>query len=414
MSSWRSSNPQLKELIEQATSSAEKITSSPDIIREDVFALVDYVNKDPLGPKECIRILLKQLSNKNPRIVFQTIGVIDTCVNNCGKRFHIELSCREFDTEVRKLLNRANTLPPLVAQALLAFIKKWGESKEFTGDSQLSLIPTLYRQLKKEGVPFPDTETTESRPPPVSNDPNFVSSNQEQEDIAKAIELSLRETSRRPSSSSTGNNSYSYSSRDDNRSTASSGTSMYPSFDSLKHSGAVNGNTSNTSSSGPRKSVSSYQVRALYDFEAAEDNELTFKAGEIVVVLDDSDANWWKGSNHRGEGLFPANFVTSDLTEDDEELTGRSPRGKSGKSVQFNEEVSVRKVEKEEAEVPITIDVEKIDKLIHLLHVADPTDDRPDSDELITLEGKFFSTQVALAQSNSLFFPSSRLQNNAV
>ncbi|KAB0393834.1 hypothetical protein E2I00_019910 [Balaenoptera physalus] len=50
-------------------------------------------------------------------------------------------------------------------------------------------------------------------------------------------------------------------------------------------------------------------ARALYDFEALEDDELGFHCGEVVEVLDSSNPSWWTGRLHHKLGLFPADYV---------------------------------------------------------------------------------------------------------
>jgi hypothetical protein len=50
---------------------------------------------------------------------------------------------------------------------------------------------------------------------------------------------------------------------------------------------------------------------AEYDYEASEDNELTFAEGQKIVNIQMIDEDWWLGELENGEkGLFPSNYVS--------------------------------------------------------------------------------------------------------
>lgn len=320
-----------------------------------IMDVCDKVTNGAVNAKECLKVIVKRLNHTDPHVVMQAITLLDACVSNCGKQFHLEVASREFETEFKKLLLKSQ---PKVNTRLKLCLKKWAEA-EFKADPQLNLIPSLYQKLRSEGHEFNDPAVTPKREVPLSKDPNVVSSQQEEEDIAKAIELSLKENKSGASSSQ--------SPKMASGGSAPAASSLYPT--------ALLATVPVTE---PRK------VRALYDFEAAEDNELTFQAGEIIMVLDDSDPNWWKGKNQRGEGLFPSNFVTTDM--DAEPEGAASAVGKSKKNVQFSDEQKKEDEKDAGNEQVVDINEEKIDRLLHLLHEADPEDPSTDSEEMLQLE----------------------------
>ncbi|KAI9884479.1 MAG: protein phosphatase 2A regulatory subunit cdc55 [Watsoniomyces obsoletus] len=51
---------------------------------------------------------------------------------------------------------------------------------------------------------------------------------------------------------------------------------------------------------------------ALYDYEAAEPNELSFNEGAKITGIEFPDEDWWFGHHGGHEGLFPANYVQLD------------------------------------------------------------------------------------------------------
>ncbi|XP_014679002.1 PREDICTED: protein enhancer of sevenless 2B-like [Priapulus caudatus] len=51
---------------------------------------------------------------------------------------------------------------------------------------------------------------------------------------------------------------------------------------------------------------------ANFDFDAQEQDEMSFKKGEVISVTDRSDHNWWRGyiGSQERHGLFPSNYVS--------------------------------------------------------------------------------------------------------
>lgn len=312
---------------------------------------------------------MRRLGHTDPHVVIQAITLLDALVSNCGKPFHLEVASREFENEFCRLMKKHQ---PTVAQRMAGLLKKWSEG-EFKTDPSLSLIPSLCARLKQEGVSFsaPEGQAVVKAEPVLSKDPNVVSSQQEMDDIAKAIELSLKESPMKHAAASSATK------------TTSSSFSLYPTT-------SLSTATSNSTPAGGASSSSTAhearKVRALYDFEAAEDNELSFVAGDLIHVTDDSDPNWWKGYNQRDEGLFPASFVTADLSVEPESLRLDLNNKSNKKFVQFaddvKDEVEVRRGEEQVVE----INEEKLDRLLHLLHEANPEDPAQDTQEMLSLE----------------------------
>ncbi|ENN73114.1 hypothetical protein HUJ04_008684 [Dendroctonus ponderosae] len=54
-----------------------------------------------------------------------------------------------------------------------------------------------------------------------------------------------------------------------------------------------------------------YKARALYDYQAADDTEISFDPGDFITNIEKVDEGWWQGLAPDGitYGLFPANYV---------------------------------------------------------------------------------------------------------
>jgi len=287
-----------------------------------ILSICDKARASSKNGKDCLSAITKKLGHRVPRVALQALVVLDACVSNSGKEFQKLVSSQDFINELRPLVSRAD----LVGEKVRGLIKKW--SKEFENEAELSLIVSFYHYLRSAGAHFPAEEGEKRRP--VNTNPDAVDSQREADEIAMAIQMSLNEEKQKE--------------KQKQEQKQPETPSLY--YSTLQNSGPSGGR----------------QAKALYDFEAAEDNELTFKTGDIITLIETSDANWWEGELNGKTGLFPSNFV-----EAIENTTNNAGSAEPQKKDDQNERVVVK------------VDEKLLDSTLYAVESVDPTieDDEP-------------------------------------
>ena len=58
----------------------------------------------------------------------------------------------------------------------------------------------------------------------------------------------------------------------------------------------------------------SITATAVYDFEAFEENMISFKKNDRITDIKAYTGGWWHGKCHGKSGTFPANLVVLDMS----------------------------------------------------------------------------------------------------
>ncbi|XP_063363254.1 TOM1-like protein 2 [Cydia amplana] len=121
--------------------------------------ICDIINSTADGPKDAIKAIRKRLTQsagKNYTVVMYTLTVLESCVKNCSKSFHVLVCNKEFISELVKLIGPKNDPPTVVQEKVLSLIQCWADA--FSSQPELQGVGQVYNELRTKGVEFPMTD----------------------------------------------------------------------------------------------------------------------------------------------------------------------------------------------------------------------------------------------------------------
>lgn len=256
-----------------------------------ILDVCDTISKDPeKNSKDAINFIRSRLSTRDANTLFRTLSLIVAIAENCGSRLQQEIASTSFlqDSVLSKLSDKKvhKQVKVRIAEVIAHL------NMTFENDPSLRPIQDALQTVKAKYPQF--CKGAPSKPAKTAI-PGKIKEQEEQE-LERALQLSVQEYEREQTVR--------------NISIKNDVADMPQENHEKLQKDRVE----------PMTIANVKKVRALYDLISYEPDELSFKKGDIIIVVESVYRDWWRGALPNGKiGIFPLNYVTPVVSKTPEE-----------------------------------------------------------------------------------------------
>ncbi|KAI7807536.1 ADP-ribosylation factor-binding protein GGA1 [Triplophysa rosa] len=158
---------------------------------ESIQLFCDQLSNEPDGPQLATRLLAHKIQSPQEWEAMQALMVLETCMKNCGKKFHNEVGKFRFLNELIKVVSPkylGSRAPEPVKKKVLEMMYNWTVILP-----EETKISDAYHMLKKQGIVKQDPDFPDDKPlvPPLPRPTNAIF---EDEEKSKTLSRLLNST----------------------------------------------------------------------------------------------------------------------------------------------------------------------------------------------------------------------------
>uniref|UniRef100_A0A8D0DH25 Golgi-associated, gamma adaptin ear containing, ARF binding protein 1 n=1 Tax=Sander lucioperca TaxID=283035 RepID=A0A8D0DH25_SANLU len=151
---------------------------------DNIKGFFDQLNNEPDGPQLATRLLAHKIQSPQEWEAMQALMVLETCMKNCGKRFHSEVGKFRFLNELIKVVSPkylGTRAPEPVKKKVLEIMYSW--TVRLPGETK---IADAYQMLKKQGIVKLDPVLPDDKPlpPPPPRAKNVIFEDEEKSKVS--------------------------------------------------------------------------------------------------------------------------------------------------------------------------------------------------------------------------------------